>query len=517
MIEKKEKDWFKLKRYPHIGFPLTYADRHKWIEKYVTTPEKVAKHSFLPFIHKTSRVKKFRKIYSNKDGKVPEQYKKGNKVLRKVDEKKRELFYASHLDSLIFGYYAKLLSEFYEEKIKSPEYNLDEVVNAYRSIPVNPNNENSSNKCNVDFANDVFKYTLNFQEDNFAVIAFDISSFFDNLDHKKLRKIWAEIINEPLLPPDHFNVFKNITRFSHVDIVDIFEEFKDRIYTRKNDKEGNPLEIRQRKIDAIRYLRNQNAIAYCTEKEFFKLKGKLLQPSKTKKLKDGSIVYRNFGIPQGSPISSVLANIYLLHFDKLINKFITDNGGIYRRYSDDMIVVCPLKMKDSLAEIVYREIKSFDLEIQKSKTQIFQFKREGEKLVCGQEFEGITNWNKNLIYLGFEFNGNAVMLKSASLAGYYRKMKRAVRRAKHYSTRRFNPNKGIIFKRRLFKKFSYKGAKRIRKYVWSESQNKFIKSDSYNWGNFLSYAYKASNIMEKNIIRQQTKRHWNILNDLIKR
>jgi len=179
-------------------------------------------------------------------------------------------------------------------------------------------------------------------------------------------------------------------------------------------------------------------------------------------------------------------------------------------------VVCPLKVKDTLKEIVYREIANFDLEIQKNKTQIFQFKHEKEKLLCGQEFEGITNWNKNFIYLGFEFDGNSVLLKSASISGYYRKMKRAVRRAKHYSTRRFSTTRGVIFKKRIFKKFSYKGAKRTRKYLWNESEKKFIKSDSYNWGNFLSYAYKASNIMVNNKIKQQTKRHWNILNKLIK-
>lgn len=167
---KKKKDWFKLKRYPHIGLPLNSTDRYKWIENYVPNPEIVAKHSFLPFIHKTSQVKKFRKVYSDKDGKIHESYKEGKKALRKVDEKKRELFYASHMDSLIFSYYAMLLSDCYETKLKSAEYNLDEVVNAYRSIPVNPKNEESSNKCNIDFANDVFKYVLKYKENEFAVI-----------------------------------------------------------------------------------------------------------------------------------------------------------------------------------------------------------------------------------------------------------------------------------------------------------------------------------------------------------
>ena len=53
-MAKKEKDWFKIKRYPHIGLPLNDSERYIWIQKYVTNPDKIAKHSFLPFIHKTS-------------------------------------------------------------------------------------------------------------------------------------------------------------------------------------------------------------------------------------------------------------------------------------------------------------------------------------------------------------------------------------------------------------------------------------------------------------------------------
>jgi len=351
MKERKEKDWFKIKRYPHIGLPLNPHDRYKWIEKYIINPESIAKHAFLPFIHKTSRVKRFRKDYLPENGALNEAYKKGKRVLRKCGEKKRELFYASHLDSLIYSYYAKMLSEKYEIKIKSTTYNLGNVVNAYRSIPVNPDSPNGPNKCNIDFANDVFKFILNCKQEEFNVIAFDITSFFDNLNHKKLLDLWAVILDSEKLPPDHFNVFKNITRYSHIDIVDIFEEFKDGIYTRKKSKFGERLAIKQKPVDKISFLRNQSAIAFCTKEDFFKVKGKLLQPSKTRLDKDGNVIYRDFGIPQGSPISSVLANIYLLNFDQEINGFVTKIGGIYRRYSDDIVVVCPVKYKNEFSSV----------------------------------------------------------------------------------------------------------------------------------------------------------------------
>ena len=512
MATKKEKDWFKLKRYPHIGLPLNPSDRLKWIEPYVTSKEEVAEHAFLPFIHRTARVKKFRKKYNASTGKLEFILENGKKVVRNPNEKKRELFYASHLDSLIFSYYAYQLNDSYEDKLK--DFGLNDVVNAYRSVPVNPDKEDSSNKCNIDFANDVFKHILEYDQKKFSVIAFDISSFFDNLDHKLLREVWCDVLQVEKLPADHFNVYKNITRFSHVDIVDIFNEFKDNIHTQKINRFGIKLKKRKKKIDKIKFLRDQDAIAFCTEKEFFKVKNKLLQPSKTKII-DDKVVYRNFGIPQGSPISSVLANMYLLHFDKLINDFSKSFGGIYRRYSDDMIVVCPLNQKENLVELVYSEIKKYKLEIQPTKTQIFQFEYKSGKLECGEEYqEGkLINWNKNFIYLGFEFDGQSVLLKSASLAGFYRKMKRGIRRAKYFSKK----TKKEIFKRRLLKRHSYIGAKRTRKYIWNENEKKFVKSEYYNWGNFLSYAFKAADIMINNKIKQQTRKHWNVLNKELKR
>ena len=115
MAKKKEKDWFKLKRYPHIGLPLNPNDRYKWIEPYVTSELKVAKHSFLPFIHKTSRVRKFRKAYNSDTGALEFELKGGKKIVRNPNEKKRELFYASHLDSLIYSYYAFILNQKYED------------------------------------------------------------------------------------------------------------------------------------------------------------------------------------------------------------------------------------------------------------------------------------------------------------------------------------------------------------------------------------------------------------------
>ncbi|MBD5807125.1 hypothetical protein [Limosilactobacillus walteri] len=49
------------------------------------------------------------------------------------------------------------------------------------------------------------------------------------------------------------------------------------------------------------------------------------------------------GIPQGTAVSAVLANIYMIQFDYLLADTISKYNGIYRRYSDDFIIVIPQK------------------------------------------------------------------------------------------------------------------------------------------------------------------------------
>lgn len=521
----KNKDWFKIKGYPHIGIPPKHDDRYKWIQPYVTNAEKIASHSFLPFIHKISKVRKFRKTYSKIDGRILVNSDNGKQKNRIRNEKKRELYYASHFDSLIFSYYAQKLGELYEQKVV--KYNMPDIATAYRTIPCT-NTTQLGNKCNIDFANDVFEFINKYPYREFVTITFDIKGFFDELDHRILKEKWLELlkdeeqkkfqldsIKDNKLPPDHYNVYKNITRFAYVDLIDLFNTFKGQIITQKRNNVGIPGPRKKKKILKIRFLRNQGAIAFCSKNDFLKVKSKLVRNKRYIK-KDGKTIIRNFGIPQGSPISSVLANIYMIDFDKKINDYVESFRGLYRRYSDDMVVVAPMEFKDDILQLMSSSIEDICLQIQPEKTQVFHFVRDQESLICGQEFNETINWNKNLIYLGFEFDGETVFLKSASLSGYYRKMKRHIHRSKFFAKHIRNKTRGTIFKRRILKKYTFLGAKRRRIWKLNRKNNTFKKTDRYDWGNFISYAYKAANVMMNNKIKQQTRKHWNKVNSLIR-
>jgi hypothetical protein len=414
------------------------------------------------------------------------------------------------LDSNIYSYYAKIIAEKYEERIA--EKNISECVTAYRRIKLNPKTKDSRNKCNIDFANDIFKHIRSYDGDLVA-ITFDISSFFDNLNHLWLKKAWREVIQSGKdLPKDHYNIYRNITKFSYIEDKELFREFKDEILVERI------IGVRPAKISKFKFLRNRKAIAYCEKNGIQRLRNK--NYIKTNKYeyneKDGITGLRKKGVPQGSPISAVLANIYMLEFDTSANNFLNELQGIYRRYSDDMVVICKIEHEMRVIEFFTKQIAKYELEIKKEKTQVFHFKYDNKRKRHFCSEKNLSTSKSNFEYLGFQFDGYHILLKSSSLAGFYRKMKRSFRRALYYASHGKTETKGEIFKSRLYKKFTYRGAKRRRKYIRDKvHSDRFYISKKYDWGNYITYAMLAKNTLHNNKIGNQIKKHWKIFHELL--
>ena len=498
---KNEEDldsWYKIKRYPHIGLPS--ENRRKTIS-YIKNRDKIAVHGFAPFIHKVISTNRYRKEYDN-DGKLINNGKRTDR-----STKNRDIYYANNLDSNIYAYYSHILNAKYEDILE--DRNLTKVVTAYRKTPrkIKPSlSQKPPKKNNIYFADEVFKYIKsNVDFDNVIVaIAFDIKNFFPSLNHTVLKNQWCEVLDKDQLPKDHYNVFKNITQFSYVEEKHLFNLFQDDILIRKNKGKAT-----NKSIKRIENLYNKNAIAYCKMQDIHTIRKKgLIRPSKRidRILTDG--------ICQGSAISATLANIYMLGFDKTICDEISKIGGLYRRYSDDMVVICPVEYKTHILQLFENKIKEIKLEIHKKKTQVFYFSFCNGKIVCKQEFNGrITqnSINRNFEYLGFSFDGEYVRLKTSPLANYYRKMKKGVRRSGFYSSKINNDTRGEIFRKRLYKRYSYIGAKRCTKYKRVRGTTDQWRPDKHaiNWGNYITYAKNAHKTMGSySKIDSQIKNHW---------
>lgn len=505
----KDKDWFRIRRYPHIGLPLEYKDR-SWLTAYVRNKDKIRQHSFLPFIHRKYETRRFRREICH-DG--------TRSNLRKPSKKPRDLYYSSHIDSNIYGYYADKISKCYS--IKLDEYGLSDCVTAYRRIKLNPLSQKSRHKCNIDFANEVFEFIRESKETKLITMSFDIKSFFDTLNHAYLKKQWKNVIKSNSdLPDDHYTIFRNITKFSYVEENELFNTYKDKILVSRQ-----PSTIKAKTIDKKKYLKGQRAIAFCYADELRVIRKKgLIKSNKheydaTSKKKLG---LRKIGIPQGASISSVLANIYMIEFDKSIFDFINSRNGFYRRYSDDMIIVCKPKFKQDIIDKFSEEINKCKLKLQTSKTQIFEFNFDAKK---GRYFcyEHNTNTNRKQTntkfeYLGFQFDGKNVYLRSSSLARYYRKMKKAIARGFFFSLHNKTSTKGKVFKSRLYKRFTFVGAQRRRIYKRDNIKSDiFTVTNKYDWGNFITYANLAARTIRGNKIMKQVGNHWRKFHTLLKR
>ena len=457
------------KGYIHLDAPFTPKQK-LWLYSYIINKDAITHHAFLPLIRRTVKTYPFKR---NKEG------------IRKKVKKKRKLTFASHIDAAIFAYYAEKLQADYENYIKG--IGIGDVVTAYRKVK---SESHKGNKCNIDFAYDVFSYIKeNLTEENpMDVVTFDIKGFFDNLNPRILKEKWKKVIGKKHLDDDEYAIFKHVTNYSYVNETEIFRLFKERIVCKT--KRGN---IVKRKVKHTNYLRDKDAIAYCMKKDIAEIRGKGL----IRRKKESN------GIPQGLPISSTLANIYMIDFDKEVKRVVIENGGIYRRYSDDIIVVCPKGVSKHIKNSILHKIEDVSLTIEKSKTNLYHFTKKDGVVNCQHEKFGA---NDILEYLGFSFDGNHILLKNSSVCKFYYKMHKSIRRSVYFAIHINNKTRGKMFEHHLISRFTYAGANRHTVYRRSSKKKTFYPIKEKTYGNFLTYVEKASCIMHEPKIKMQLRR-----------
>ncbi|WP_294590441.1 reverse transcriptase domain-containing protein [uncultured Phocaeicola sp.] len=501
-------DWLKFKKYPHIGKPLTNSKDRVWVENYVTNPHNIIRHKFVPLLHRVLTQRKFRPNESsvkNLSGKR-KRFDKGRK--------ERHIFYPSHLDSIIFSYYNSILTQAYEKYLSDKDY--ASVAVAYRKIPKNDMDE--GNKCNIEFAADAFQFIINNKQRKLSVIVADVTSFFDNLNHRLLHTQWKKVLNVEDLPADHYTIYKNLVDYKYVNENELFKRFRHKlIVERYKPNDTSSIELKRKSVNKIYHMRQEKVVAYCYADEFFREATDLIRVDKpfNKTIREKQGKQNKKGIPQGTPISATLANIYMLDFDAKVYKETSNRNAYYQRYSDDLIIVCDQKDEIFFYDLIREEIeKKAYLDIQESKTHIYRYELDlNNTLIGGIVKGGIVQTNKQLEYLGFVFDRGKVRVKSSGFSKFYRKMKRSFRRGIHFAKKAHIPSNSL-FEGRLYKRFTHVGAKRRLKWIAdSTSPTGYKRTTIYDWGNFISYLNKANSVMFKinkdNNIAKQYRKVWN--------
>ncbi len=419
--------WYKERKYLHFDSPLSLRKA----TSLVNSPEKVSKHSFFPLISFNIDTYKYKK---NKE----------TNILEKTP-KKRPISYAAHADSHIYKRYSEILSERYEDKLEA--LGLSDSVLAFRRF--------EEKLSNIDFARNAFSEIS--KRESCSAICFDVTNFFGELNHAILKSAWCYVLDSIKLPVDHYNVYKSITRYSEVDKYELYELLS--ISPKKKPK---------------------GIYRLCSVADF----RDRVRGSGLIRVHPGSK-----GIPQGSPISALLSNIYMIEFDRYAKELISMVGGRYYRYCDDILCIVPIENQEEIRRTLSEKIEKYHLELHPDKT---------DQRVFVRNTAGVLSSAKPLQYLGFLFDGQRILLRNAALSRYSERMKSSIHL---YGKAKLNRDmvrleKGLsptdFYRKKLYSKYGYMGRR-----------------------NFLRYGYRAAKIMESTAIRKQLRPLWGRLNERI--
>lgn len=389
-------DWFNPRGYLHFDVPVRaeYAA--------ALCPAGVAAHVWSPLIHYV---------------KVEKRYKA---VDKKTIKKERPIMYASHRDACILSKYSadlvRRLDKWYLEN------GLSDSVIAYRAL----------GRSNYHFAKRVEDYVR--ANSSLTVICFDVTGFFDNLNHKYLKSRLKWILNNDSLDRDWYAVFNSVTRYRYVNLDDIKKH--ENLAKRLKEKKHHPL-------------------------------------ANIQKIKDlGIVIHKNscdVGIPQGTPISATLSNLYMTAFDKEIHEEACKRGALYQRYSDDILIACERDCAQYFRDLVEEKLGELKLELQESKTETVDLP-EGSSLT----FQ----------YLGYQLGRFDAYLRNKSLSRQWRTVRRAIKKTERVGLRAIKAGKSEkIYTRKLYQRFTDVGSR-----------------------NFLAYAERSAETLDSTLIRKQAKK-----------
>lgn len=442
-VQKTEED-FELKKYIHFDHPIDFSKRKSEIQKLFTIEGAIAKHNFLPLIKIITKTPRF----------------KYQDDLRKYDleTKERPISFASHLDTLIYGFYSFALNKKYQTYIRQEGFS--DCVLAYRT--------DLDGKCNIQFAKEVFEIIK--QKGPCTVLALDIKGYFDSIDHTKLKEKWSQILGKRL-PEDDYSIFRSLTKYSYVKQTSLLKHFDLNIKGKKVKKPVSYSVLLDGKSQSekLNHVRDAN----------------LIVTNKTHRI--NGIKKENFGIPQGSALSALLSNIYLVDFDKFMFELGQTMGFVYRRYCDDILIICNTPDAYSIQKTAIEKIsQEYFLTIQDQKVEIIEFCKNSKNQIRAFNLRKIAAelpsqlnssneqlYYKSLQYLGFEFTGQKILIRNSSISRYFRKMRARIVKsvgmaygASGYSDR--------VFKEQIFHRYTHLGKRNFLHYAYQASQ-KFYK------------------------------------------
>ena len=363
---------FKQKYYKHIDKPVDI----KKIEHKVKNKEYIKKHGFYPFLSYTIKFKKYSK-------EIDFETKHHWKI------KPRPIKYASHIDRCIYQWYSYKLNNKYNEYCK--KFNLNNSAIAYRTC--------LKGKTNIEFASQAINFIKKCKE--CYILISDFTKFFEYIDHSLLKKNLCTVLNAKKLSEDFYKVFRSMTKYSFIERDDIEKYLIDKgVETKQSIKEN-----------------------ICLFKN--------ISWNKAKKDLKNNIQINNdtYGIPQGSPLSGIFANVYMIDFDRMATEYAQSKNGMYMRYSDDLIMIIPKSELNSISNL-WKELskikmlyKTLEMNIEKTSGYLY---KDNKITSLHKEISNMKDGGKFISYLGFSFDGKYVRFRDKTLTKFFYKLYRKI-------------------------------------------------------------------------------------------
>lgn len=307
--------------------------------------------------------------------------------------------YASHQDAAILSYYSfrlgLLLENFYNET------ELSRNVIAYRALE----------KSNYDFSSEALVYAKNHSPA--CIIAMDVSKFYDTLLHSKIKANLKRILNTESLSEDWYRIFRFITDFHYIDLADLKRnpKFKPRF---KRGQRGTIASIQEIMGEGVSIYKNPR-------------------------------MNERRGIPQGTPISANISNLYMMDFDVLLKRKSDSLGAFYRRYSDDILLICNPSEKIEMISFLRQAVSDQGLTVSENKTEVSMFDAHLDKGVNIAQAQ----------YLGFNLPADGARIRASSMSKQFKKLHAAIRATNEKAIKNKKPGTPAqVFTKALRKKFS---------------------------------------------------------------
>lgn len=369
---KMQKNIFKQKTYKHIDKVVDIKD----VELKIKNPNYIISHGFYPFLSYTLE---FRKYSEEINDETNHHWK----------IKTRPIKYASHIDRCIYQWYSYLLNEFYNSYCNTNDLNNSAI--AYRTC--------LRGKTNIEFASITFNFIKKCE--SCYILVSDFSNFFDFIEHKKLKENICKVMKQSELSEDFYKVFRSMTKYSYIEKQDIIDYLINKgLETEDSIKNNNSL------FESISWKE--------AKKE---LKDKIETNKET------------YGIPQGSPLSGIFANVYMIDFDQKANEYAKSKKGLYMRYSDDLIMIIPTNEVNSINDIwdelskIKKDYPTLKMNISKTSGYLY----ENNKIISlHSQVPNMQKGGKFISYLGFSFDGKYIKFRDKTLTKFFYKFYRKI-------------------------------------------------------------------------------------------